>query len=77
MYLGLDILSPNTLKMLVLTSIIILSNLSVLYLSQMLGFIILGISARYGYKAYNNYINQDTFNYYGFKAKELTLEEKK
>lgn len=75
--LGLDVLNPNILKMLIISMLIVISNLAVLYFSQMLAFLILGISARYSYKAYINYINKDTLNYYGFeKIVNLTEQEK-
>lgn len=63
-FLGIDILSPNTVKMIIITSVIVLSNLAVLYFNQMLAFLVLGMTARYSYKAYNNYLNKDTLNYY-------------
>jgi hypothetical protein len=79
--LGLDILNPNILIMLIISIIIVTSNLAVLYFSQMMALALLGITARYSYKAYYNYINKDTLNYYGFekiteKIPELTLQEK-
>lgn len=75
--LGLDVLSPNTLKMIIISIIVLTSNLAVLYFSQMIAFILLGITAKYSYKAYYNYINKDTLNYYGFeKIVNLTEQEK-
>lgn len=76
--LGLDVLNPNTLKMIIISIIVVTSNLAVLYFSQMMAFLILGITARYSYKAYYNYINKDTLNYYGFEkvAVDLTNQEK-
>jgi uncharacterized membrane protein len=75
--LGLDILSANTLKMIIISIIVLISNLAVLYFSQMIAFLLLGITARYSYKAYYNYINKDTLNYYGFeKIVNLTEQEK-
>lgn len=76
--LGLDVLNPNIIKMVVISFIVIMSNLAVLYFSQMIAFLFLGITARYGYKSYNNYINKDILNYYGFEKVQnnLTFSEK-
>lgn len=56
MYLGLDILSPSTLTLLMVTFIVIISNLTILNFQGVMGAaILLGIS-RYGYKSYTNYL---------------------
>jgi hypothetical protein len=72
--LGLDVLNSNTLKMIIISIIVVTANLAVLYFSQMMAFVFLGVTARYSYKAYYNYINKDTLSYYGFeKVVDLTL----
>lgn len=70
--LGIDILTPNVLKMLIITIFIIIANLSVLYFSQMAVVVLLSLLARYSYKSYTNYlINKENIDYMGFKN-ELT-----
>ena len=62
---GIDI-AQNLLKLSILTFIIIWSNLCILYFSQMLIFIFLGIIVRYSYKSYQNYIQNGDINWLGF-----------
>lgn len=74
--IGLDILQPNTLKMLVVTATIVGVNLLVLYFSYIIILATLGVLFRYSYKAYTNYlINQENLSYFGFVPK-LTFEKK-
>jgi hypothetical protein len=75
--LGLNMLSPNTIKMIIISVIVIISNLAVLYFSQMMAFLLLGLTARYSYKAYNNYINKDTLSYYGFEIEKILTDTEK
>jgi hypothetical protein len=56
MYLGLDVLSPSTIKMLIVTIIVIGVNITILHFNTMVILAIpIGI-ARYGYKSYTNYL---------------------
>ena len=72
--LGLDILTPNMLKMCVITGIIVISNLAVLYINQMIGLIGLAILGRYSYKSYTNYlINSENISYMGFEDKNKVI----
>jgi hypothetical protein len=72
--LGLDILTPNILKMLVISGIIVGSNLAILHFSQMIGLLGLVILARYSYKSYTNYlINNENLNYLGFEDKNKVI----
>lgn len=74
--LGIDILTPNMLKMIVLSFIVIFTNLSVLYFNQMASIIILTIFARYSYKSYTNYLkNKENLSYLGFENKKELVEE--
>jgi hypothetical protein len=74
--LGIDLLTPNMLKMIVLSFIVIFTNLSVLYFNQMASIIILSVFARYSYKSYTNYlINKENLNYLGFENKKEIVEE--
>jgi len=64
------------LKMIVLSFIVIFTNLSVLYFNQMASIIILSVFARYSYKSYTNYlINKENLNYLGFENKKEIVEE--
>lgn len=73
--LGIDILTPNVLKMLIITIFIIIANLSVLYFSQMAMLVLLSFLARYSYKSYTNYlINKENLDYMGFKSAELSVQ---
>lgn len=56
MYLGLDVLSPSMIKMLIVTTIILTSNLMILHFQGMVTMLITAILARYGYKSYTNYL---------------------
>lgn len=56
MYLGLDMLSPSTLTLLMITVIVIIVNLTILNFQGMLGVGVLLVIARYGYKSYTNYL---------------------
>lgn len=74
--LGIDILTPNMLKMIVLSFIVIFTNLSVLYFNQMASIIILTIFARYSYKSYTNFLkNKENLSYLGFENKKELVEE--
>lgn len=54
--IGLDMLSPSVIKLLIVTTIVIGSNLMVLNFNGMIAVIgLLGIT-RYGYKSYTNYL---------------------
>lgn len=55
-YLGIDILTPSTIKLLIASLVIITANVGILYFNTILIVCIpLGI-ARYGYKMYTNYL---------------------
>jgi len=74
--LGIDILTPNMLKMIILSFIVMFTNLSILYFNQMASIIILSIFARYSYKSYTNYlINKENLNYLGFESKKELVEQ--
>lgn len=76
--LGIDYLSPNTIKMIMISIVILGVNLSVLYFNQMALLIISIGFARYGYKSYSNYlINQENMHYMGFEtAKQPEMLQK-
>jgi hypothetical protein len=54
--LGLEILSPNTIKMMLISMIVITANLMVIHFQKMIMVMITAIMARYGYKSYTNYL---------------------
>jgi hypothetical protein len=56
MYLGLDVLSPNTIKMMLISMIVITANIMVLHFQTMIMIMITAIIARYSYKSYTNYL---------------------
>lgn len=61
--LGLEVLSPNTIKMMIISMIVITANLMVLHFQKMIMIMITGIIARYSYKSYTNYlINSENMN---------------
>jgi hypothetical protein len=54
--LGLDMLSPSTIKMLMVTCLVLGVNITILHFNTVVLMVIpLGI-ARYGYKMYTNYL---------------------
>lgn len=74
--LGIDVFSPNMLKMMVLTFIVMATNISILYFNQVASIIVLTVFARYGYKSYTNYLkNQDNLNYLGFESKKEIIKQ--
>lgn len=74
--LGIDILTQNMLKMIILMFIVIFINLSVLYFNQMACIIILTIFTRYSYKSYTDYlINKENLSYLGFESKKELVQE--
>lgn len=74
--LGIDVLSPNMLKMMVLTFIVMATNLSILYFNQMASIIVLTVFARYGHKSYTNYLkNQENLSYLGFESKKEVINQ--
>lgn len=54
--LGLEMLTPNMIKMLMITTIVITANLMVLHFQTIISIMITAIIARYGYKMYTNYL---------------------
>lgn len=54
--LGLDVLSPNTIKMIIISMIVITANIMVLHFQTMIMIMITAIIARYSYKSYTNYL---------------------
>jgi hypothetical protein len=74
--LGIDVLSPNMLKMMVLTFIVMFTNLSILYFNQMASIIVLTVFARYSHKSYINYLkNQENLSYLGFESKKDIIKQ--
>ncbi len=74
--LGIDVLSPNMLKMMVLTFIVMATNLSILYFNQVASIIVLTVFARYGHKSYTNYLkNQENLSYLGFESKKEIVKQ--
>jgi hypothetical protein len=68
--LDINIPTPNMLKILLVIFIIIISNLLILYFNKFAALFSLSIIGRYSYKIYTNYlINNNDFNYMGFKPK--------
>lgn len=74
--LGIDILTPNMLKMIILCFIVVFTNLLILYFNQMASIIVLTILVRYSYKSYTNYLkNQENLDYLGFETKKELVEQ--
>jgi hypothetical protein len=73
--IGLNELSPNIIKMIIITLVILVINLLILYFNKM---ILLGISiwvAKYSYKSYTKFIiNEEQISYMGFEKTQIVVD---